>query len=261
MLAFNGLFVHQKNLCNPVIDSWYIFALQPSTSLQLRARQDEIFGHFRLVLAWDFRAWDELLSFLLPLSSLLKVAQHREQQLFVSHVSMDTIIDSSSEFDTCVVCMCIFAHFLHLSHTLNPFPTRSLCAATSSTRLEDLSYLDNQRAAGHRSSVRKHNTAGRTNDDSKGILWLTFGANSVCKYNLVQTHLQTCVEHVRTSPMSLLKLHVHICTWADCEKMGPRAQTCKRAQKEQNTDFVVVCLFFIDISCNCYASLCGFVSL
>uniref|UniRef100_A0A8C2YZ07 Tetratricopeptide repeat, ankyrin repeat and coiled-coil containing 1a n=1 Tax=Cyclopterus lumpus TaxID=8103 RepID=A0A8C2YZ07_CYCLU len=43
-------------------------------------------------------------------------------------------------------------------------------AATSSTRLEDLSYLDNQRASGHRSSVRKHNTAGRTSDDSKGRL-------------------------------------------------------------------------------------------
>uniref|UniRef100_A0AAQ5XTX7 Tetratricopeptide repeat, ankyrin repeat and coiled-coil containing 1a n=1 Tax=Amphiprion ocellaris TaxID=80972 RepID=A0AAQ5XTX7_AMPOC len=56
------------------------------------------------------------------------------------------------------------------SHTLNSFPTHFLFAATSSTRLEDLSYLDNQRAAGHRSSVRKHNTAGRTSDDSKGRL-------------------------------------------------------------------------------------------
>uniref|UniRef100_A0A8C6LKW7 Tetratricopeptide repeat, ankyrin repeat and coiled-coil containing 1 n=1 Tax=Nothobranchius furzeri TaxID=105023 RepID=A0A8C6LKW7_NOTFU len=41
---------------------------------------------------------------------------------------------------------------------------------TSSTRLEDLSYLDNQRAAGHRSSFRKHNTSGRTSDDFKGRL-------------------------------------------------------------------------------------------
>ncbi|GAA6219607.1 protein TANC1-like [Lates japonicus] len=49
-------------------------------------------------------------------------------------------------------------------------PRPNSVAATSSTRLEDLSYLDNQRAAGHRSSVRKHNTAGRTNDDSKGRL-------------------------------------------------------------------------------------------
>lgn len=88
----------------------------------------------------------------------------------MSHVSMDTVIDSSNEFDTCVVCMCTFAHFLLPSHTLSLFPTRSPFTATSSTRLEDLSYLDNQRAAGHRSSVRKHNTAGRTNDDSKGIL-------------------------------------------------------------------------------------------
>lgn len=96
----------------------------------------------------------------------------------MSHVSMETIIDSSNEFDTCVVCMCIFAHFLHLSHTLNPSSTRSLFTATSSTRLEDLSYLDNQRAAGHRASVRKHNTAGRTNDDSKGILWLNLGGET-----------------------------------------------------------------------------------
>lgn len=107
----------------------------------------------------------------------------------MSHVSMDTIIDSSNESDTCVVCMCIFAHFLHFSHTLNPFPSRSLFTATSSTRLEDLSYLDNQRSAGHRGSVRKHNTAGRTNDDSKGILRLNLGVESVCKYSLVQKHL------------------------------------------------------------------------
>lgn len=106
---------------------------------------------------------------------------------------MDTIIDSSNEFDTCVVCMCIFAHLLHLSHTLNPFPARSLFTATSSTRLEDLSYLDNQRAPGHRGSVRKHNTAGRTNDDSKGILWLNLGVKSVCKYSLVHKYLQTCI--------------------------------------------------------------------
>uniref|UniRef100_A0A672YEZ9 Tetratricopeptide repeat, ankyrin repeat and coiled-coil containing 1a n=1 Tax=Sphaeramia orbicularis TaxID=375764 RepID=A0A672YEZ9_9TELE len=49
-------------------------------------------------------------------------------------------------------------------------PRPNSVAATSSTRLEDLTYLDNQRAAGHRSSVRKHNTAGRTSDDSKGRL-------------------------------------------------------------------------------------------
>ncbi|XP_038123989.1 protein TANC1-like [Cyprinodon tularosa] len=49
-------------------------------------------------------------------------------------------------------------------------PRPNSVAATSSTRLEDLSYLDNQRATGHRGSVRKHNTAGRTSDDSKGRL-------------------------------------------------------------------------------------------
>uniref|UniRef100_UPI003AAA430D protein TANC1-like n=1 Tax=Centroberyx gerrardi TaxID=166262 RepID=UPI003AAA430D len=46
-------------------------------------------------------------------------------------------------------------------------PRPNSVAATSSTRLEDLSYLDTQRVSGHRGSVRKHNTAGRTNDDSK----------------------------------------------------------------------------------------------
>lgn len=159
-----------------------------------RVRQYETFGHFRLMLAWDYRMRDELFSFLFLslLSSRALSVYHWEQQLFMSCVSMDTIIDSSNEFDTCVVCMCVFAHLLHLSHTLYPFPTRSLFTATSSTRLEDLSYLDHQRAPGHRGSVRKHNTAGRTNDDSKGILWLNLRVKSVCKYSLVQKHLQTC---------------------------------------------------------------------
>ncbi|KAF6732704.1 Protein TANC1 [Oryzias melastigma] len=53
----------------------------------------------------------------------------------------------------------------HTSSLVAPRPNS--VAATSSTRLEDLSYLDSQRSAGHRSSVRKHNTAGRTSDDSK----------------------------------------------------------------------------------------------
>uniref|UniRef100_A0A7N8Y465 Tetratricopeptide repeat, ankyrin repeat and coiled-coil containing 1a n=1 Tax=Mastacembelus armatus TaxID=205130 RepID=A0A7N8Y465_9TELE len=90
-----------------------------------------------------------------------------EQQLFMSDVTMDTVIDLSSEFDTCVVCMCTFAHFMHLSHSHSRILSFT---ATSSTRLEDLNYLDNHRAAGHRVSIRKHNTAGRTNDDSKGRL-------------------------------------------------------------------------------------------
>ncbi|KAL6112900.1 tanc1 [Pungitius sinensis] len=60
-------------------------------------------------------------------------------------------------------------HHIHSSSSL-ALPRPNSVAATSSTRLEDLSYVDNQRAAGHRSSVRKHNTAGRTSDDSKGRL-------------------------------------------------------------------------------------------
>ncbi|XP_028256866.1 protein TANC1-like [Parambassis ranga] len=60
-------------------------------------------------------------------------------------------------------------HHIHSTSSL-AMPRPNSVAATSSTRLEDLSYLDNQRAAGHRSSVRKHNTAGRTSDDSKGRL-------------------------------------------------------------------------------------------
>ncbi|XP_039983751.1 protein TANC1-like [Xiphias gladius] len=60
-------------------------------------------------------------------------------------------------------------HHVHSTSSL-VMPRPNSVAATSSTRLEDLSYLDNQRAAGHRGSVRKHNTAGRTNDDSKGRL-------------------------------------------------------------------------------------------
>ncbi|XP_067442060.1 protein TANC1-like [Thunnus thynnus] len=60
-------------------------------------------------------------------------------------------------------------HHIHSTSSLM-MPRPNSVAATSSTRLEDLNYLDNQRAAGHRGSVRKHNTAGRTNDDSKGRL-------------------------------------------------------------------------------------------
>uniref|UniRef100_UPI0037E84B24 protein TANC1-like n=1 Tax=Semicossyphus pulcher TaxID=241346 RepID=UPI0037E84B24 len=60
-------------------------------------------------------------------------------------------------------------HHIHSTSSL-VMPRPNSVAATSSTRLEDLSFLENQRAAGHRSSVRKHNTAGRTNDESKGRL-------------------------------------------------------------------------------------------
>uniref|UniRef100_A0A667Y0N1 Tetratricopeptide repeat, ankyrin repeat and coiled-coil containing 1a n=1 Tax=Myripristis murdjan TaxID=586833 RepID=A0A667Y0N1_9TELE len=68
----------------------------------------------------------------------------------------------------CYAYVC--AHFLILEIScffLFPFLIPSLPAATSSTRLEDLNYLDSQRVSGQRGSVRKHNTAGRTNDDSK----------------------------------------------------------------------------------------------
>uniref|UniRef100_A0A8C5H1Y6 Protein TANC1-like n=1 Tax=Gouania willdenowi TaxID=441366 RepID=A0A8C5H1Y6_GOUWI len=79
--------------------------------------------------------------------------------------------DSGIIGEKSAVSVCIFALFFFLSsHTVISSHTRSLFTATSSTRLEDLSYLDNQRAAGHRSSVRKHNTAGRATDDSKGRL-------------------------------------------------------------------------------------------
>lgn len=80
----------------------------------------ETFGHFRLMVAWDYRMWDELFSFLfLSLLPPRSLSIYRwEQQLFMSRVSMDTIIDSSYEFDTCVVCMCILAGLLRLSLTL-----------------------------------------------------------------------------------------------------------------------------------------------
>ncbi|XP_041839475.1 protein TANC1-like [Melanotaenia boesemani] len=60
-------------------------------------------------------------------------------------------------------------HHIHSTSSLVMTRPNSV-AATSSTRLEDLSYLDYQRPTGHRSSVRKHSTAGRTSDDSKGRL-------------------------------------------------------------------------------------------
>lgn len=68
----------------------------------------------------------------------------------------------------CVLCVCLFAHFHH--HIFDELADLSLFPATSSTRLEDLSFLDNPRAGGHRGSVRKHNTAERTNEDAKGTL-------------------------------------------------------------------------------------------
>ncbi|XP_029353253.1 protein TANC1-like [Echeneis naucrates] len=60
-------------------------------------------------------------------------------------------------------------HHAHSTSSL-VMPRPNSVAATSSTRLEDLSFLENRRAAGHRGLVQKHNTAGRINDDSKGRL-------------------------------------------------------------------------------------------
>lgn len=94
---------------------------------------------------------------------------------------MDTTIDMSDEFDTYVLRLCTFPAYLSL------IPACSLFTATSTTQLEDLSFLDNHRAAGHRGSVRKHNTAGRINDDLKGILWINLEARPACKYRLLQS--------------------------------------------------------------------------
>uniref|UniRef100_A0A3Q4N2D8 Tetratricopeptide repeat, ankyrin repeat and coiled-coil containing 1a n=1 Tax=Neolamprologus brichardi TaxID=32507 RepID=A0A3Q4N2D8_NEOBR len=83
-------------------------------------------------------------------------------------VSPDAICSYYRTSNFSAVCMCIFTGSLFLS--LNSTASHSLLTATSSTRLEDLGYLDSQRATGHRGSVRKHNTSGRTSDDSKGRL-------------------------------------------------------------------------------------------
>ncbi|XP_019742428.1 protein TANC1-like [Hippocampus comes] len=56
------------------------------------------------------------------------------------------------------------------SHSSLVMPRPNSVAATCSTRLEDLNYLENQAVGGHRGSVRKLNTPGRTNEDSKGRL-------------------------------------------------------------------------------------------
>lgn len=93
-------------------------------------------------------------------------------------------------------CVSFYISCISLTLSIHSWPLSSF-VATSSTGLEDLSYLDNQRAAGHRSSVRKHNTAGRTSDDSKGIRKLSLREKSVCKYSLVRKDLQICVAHAR----------------------------------------------------------------
>lgn len=80
----------------------------------------------------------------------------------------------------------MFARFFHvcpISHLLCGFCFFFIFLATSSTQLEDLSFLNNQRAAGHRGSVRKHNTAGRPSDDVKGILRLNVEGRSMCTHS------------------------------------------------------------------------------
>lgn len=92
---------------------------------------------------------------------------------------MDTVIDSTQPF---MLLCCMVARFFRVS--VLSFPTLSVFfLATSSTQLEDLNFLNNQRAAGHRGSVRKHNTAGRPSDDIKGILRLNVEGRSMCKHS------------------------------------------------------------------------------
>lgn len=111
-----------------------------------------------------------------------------EGMICLSRISMATVIGSTQpSWRLCAVC-------LHVSFTsLFNFPL-ALCflpffclfvffLATSSTQLEDLSFLNNQRAAGHRGSVRKHNTAGRPSDDVKGILRLNVEGRPMCKHS------------------------------------------------------------------------------
>uniref|UniRef100_A0A674N020 Tetratricopeptide repeat, ankyrin repeat and coiled-coil containing 1 n=1 Tax=Takifugu rubripes TaxID=31033 RepID=A0A674N020_TAKRU len=89
-----------------------------------------------------------------------------EGMICLTHIAMDTVISTLLT----LVC-CVFARFFHVCIQ---FPICSIFffpfLATSSAQLEDLSFLNNQRAAGHRGSVRKHNTAGRPSDDIKGRL-------------------------------------------------------------------------------------------
>lgn len=81
-------------------------------------RQNGTFGAFRLMLAWYYVTGQEFFS------SLCSLQGHRafitESKNCFSHVSMDTIIDSSKEFDTCVVYLYTFPAYL------SPLPTRFL---------------------------------------------------------------------------------------------------------------------------------------
>lgn len=67
--------------------------------------------------------------------------------------------------------------------------------ATSSTKLEDLSFLDEQRNTPLRTSIRLpwHNTGGRPPQDSKGDLCMKFRTT---KENLICAFLNYCLSHV-----------------------------------------------------------------
>lgn len=124
-----------------------------------------------------------------------------EGMIGLSHVSMDTLIDSTQPFwHLCAVC-------LHVSFVSpSNFPLALwFFLATSSTQLEDLSFLNNQRAAGHRGSVRKHNTAGRPSDDVKGILRLNVEGRSMRKHRFsaetpTNVQYQNYISHIQWFP-------------------------------------------------------------
>lgn len=126
--------------------------------------------------------WRELLPF--PLCSFLERSSSLKVRICLSRVSMDTVIDSTQAFwRLCAVRL----HVSFMSPSDFPlalwFFVLFFFLATSSTQLEDLSFLNNQRAAGHRGSVRKHNTAGRPSDDVKGILRLNVESRSMCNHS------------------------------------------------------------------------------
>lgn len=147
-----------------------MFLLIIANLVSWRVRHYETFGHFRLMSAWYYRMWEELFSSLL--SFLLKVTEHVSLTAKIVYISCLHGYSNWLEF-----LLCIFTGSLFLS--LNSTASHSLLTATSSARLEDLGYLDSQRATGHRGSVRKHNTSGRTSDDSKGIFWASTTACSM----------------------------------------------------------------------------------
>lgn len=75
-----------------------------------------------------------------------------------------------------LVCVSVLLFIVHVTNTLKMHQSvcftfsLSLSTATSSTKLEDLSFLDEQRNTPLRTSIRLpwHNTGGRPPQDSKG---------------------------------------------------------------------------------------------